>query len=120
MLRMTASLLTSFTTHAKLVEIKQNILELILLEQVAQVLDNLSSALDVLDDVDQDVAELVERGGVASRNRRAAWALARIPASGWFSSWASEQSWRPSSKPVCSVRDPGGCVGPPSPHASDR
>ena len=80
---------------AKLVEIEQNILELILLEQVAQVLDNLSSALDVLDDVNQDVAELVERGGVASRNRRAAWALARIPASGWFSSWASEAVMAP-------------------------
>src|SRR4029453_6673505 len=51
-----------YHTTAKFVEIEQNILELVLLEQVAQVLDDLSSALDVLDDVNQDVAELGEHG----------------------------------------------------------
>src|SRR5262245_64914861 len=51
-----------YHTTAKLVEIKQNILELVLLEQVAQVLDDLSSALDVFHNVNQDVVELVERG----------------------------------------------------------
>src|SRR5262245_10129247 len=49
-------------TTTQLVEIEYNILELVLLEQVAQVLDNLSSALDVLDNVSQDVAKLVEGG----------------------------------------------------------
>src|SRR5262249_40134188 len=51
-----------YHTTAKLVEIEQNILELVLLEQIAQVLDDLSSALDVFDNVNQDVVKLVERG----------------------------------------------------------
>jgi len=44
------------------VEVEQDILEFVLAEQVAQALDDLTGALDVLDDVGQDVAELAERG----------------------------------------------------------
>jgi len=85
-LRITASLLKSFTTSRirTLRSIQRNC-AVVLLEQIAQALNDLGRTRVVIDDVGQDVSD---------RRDRAAWppgtgccaVRLRIPVSGWLSS----------------------------------
>ena len=133
MLRMTASLLTSLTTQrqSSLRSSKTYWNSFFSAQQIAQVLDNLSSALDVLDDVNQDVAELVEGGvgglqeppgglgvgqdpGRAARSTRGRVKQATAPivetrvqcASSWRLRWASISARFRSVMSVCAITAP--------------